>query len=167
MLNPSVIKQKLLDDLSLSRVTSSLPMTPYICSPLGLVPKHDGGLRRIHHLSHPRGRSVNDYIPKDFSNIKYISIREVYTKILAAGRSCVIIKKDIKDAFRNIPVSTQDQWLLGFEWEGRYYNETCLPFGLATAPFLFNLFAEGFHWILESWLQWEVLHYLDDFIRIV
>jgi hypothetical protein len=46
-------------------------------------------------------------LPEKFSNIKYINIREVYTKILAAGRSCIIIKKDIKDAFRNIPISTR------------------------------------------------------------
>jgi len=36
------------------------------------------------------------------------------------------------------------------------------------APFLFNLFAEGLHWILQSWLQWDLLdHYLDDFILII
>jgi hypothetical protein len=51
MLDPSVIKQKLFDDLALGRVTSVHPVTPYICSPLGLVPKHNGGLRRIHLLS--------------------------------------------------------------------------------------------------------------------
>jgi hypothetical protein len=37
-------------------------------------------------------------------------------------------------------------------WNGVYYKENCLPFGLATAPILFNLFAEALHWILESFL---------------
>ena len=31
-----------------------------------------------------------------------------------------------------------------------------------------NLFAEGFHWILQSWLGWDLLsHYLDDFISVI
>jgi hypothetical protein len=56
---------------------------------------------------------------------------------------------------------------MGFSWNSQYYNEACLPFRLSTAPAIFNLFAEAFHWILESWLRWTVLHYLDDFIRII
>jgi hypothetical protein len=37
-----------------------------------------------------------------------------------------------------------------------------------TAPFIFNLFAEGFHWILQSYLNWELLaYYLNDFIRAI
>jgi len=51
----------------------------------------------------------------------------------------------LKDAFRNIPVSPFDYWLLLFEWLGKFYVDVALPFGLSTAPFLFNLFAEGLH----------------------
>lgn len=75
-----------------------------------------------------------------------------------------MIKRNIKDAFRNIPVAHHMQWLLGFEWKKHYYQETCLPFGLCTAPFIFNVFAEAFHWMLESFIGWCVEHYLDDFI---
>jgi Reverse transcriptase (RNA-dependent DNA polymerase) len=78
------------------------------------------------------------------------------------------MKRDLKEAFRNIPVASRMQWLLGFQWHNFFYLERCLPFGLATAPFIFNLFAEGLHWILQSWLQWDLLdHYLDDFILII
>lgn len=31
---------------------------------------------------------------------------------------------------------------------------------------MFNLFGEGFHWILESFLHWKLGHYLDDFVSI-
>jgi hypothetical protein len=44
---------------------TSPPAPPFISSPLGLTPKSDGTWRRIHHLSAPRGSSVNDYIPKE------------------------------------------------------------------------------------------------------
>ena len=88
--------------------------------------------------------------------------------IKTAGHHSLILKRDIKDAFRNIPIAPHVQWLLGFTWDGKFYKETCLPFGLATAPFIFNLFAEAFHWMLQSWLNWDLLqHYLDDFIAII
>lgn len=71
-------------------------------------------------------------------------------------------------------VRHQDRRLLGFHWNHTVYSENCLPFGLRTAPFLFNLFAEGLHWMLEcqiASLSREelvlLLHYLDDFIFIL
>jgi hypothetical protein len=36
---------------------------PLIRSPLGLLPKENGGRRRIHRLSYPPGSSRNDHIP--------------------------------------------------------------------------------------------------------
>jgi hypothetical protein len=47
-LAPEVIDAKLHDDLAMGRI---VPTFPFISSPLGLVPKHDGGFRRIHNLS--------------------------------------------------------------------------------------------------------------------
>ncbi len=85
---------------------------------------------------------------------------------IRAGGNCIILKQDVKDAFRNVPVAPHQQWLLGFMWEGRYYKETYLSFGLSTAPFIFNLFGEGLHWILVSYLRWILVHYLDDFISV-
>jgi hypothetical protein len=73
-------------------------------------------------------------------------------------------KRDLKDAFRTIPVSPYDYWLLIFEWEGEYYVDIFLPFGLATSPCLFNLFAEALHWILEHIFIHPTVHYLDDFL---
>ena len=73
--------------------------------------------------------------------------------IKEAGRHSVIIKRDIKDAFRNIPVASNNRWLLGFSWLSEFYHENCLSFGLATAPYLFNIFTEAFYWLLESYLH--------------
>src|SRR5438046_5650207 len=39
-----------------------------------------------------------------------------------------------------------------------------LPFGLHTAPRIFNLFAEALHWVFETLHEWNVTHYLDDFL---
>jgi hypothetical protein len=42
------IQDKLAADLKAGRVVPISASPPYICSPLGLVPKHDKGWRRIH-----------------------------------------------------------------------------------------------------------------------
>lgn len=107
--DPATIEKKLHEDLASSRVTQlqEPPTPPYIFSPLGLVPKNDGGWRRIHHLSYPRGESVNDYIPDGAGELRYICFQEVLQLVTRAGRHCIILKWDVKDAFRNVPVAPQ------------------------------------------------------------
>ena len=163
--DPDTMEKKITDDLLHRRIVITSATTPFISSPLGFVPKPDGSWRRIHHLSYPAGRSTNDGIPLIARAIVYITLENIFNMVVRAGRGCLLIKKDIKDAFRNVPVAEEDQWLLGFMWEDIYYKECCLPFGLGTAPILFNLFAEGFHWILQSHMPIDfIFHYLDDFI---
>jgi hypothetical protein len=101
-------------DILLRRVTIATPVLPYICSLLGLVPKHDGGWRKIHHLSYPRTRSVNTNIPDDYSLILYSTVQDVLDIVRKARKGCFLVKRDISDAFRNIPVAATLQWLLGF-----------------------------------------------------
>ena len=59
-------------------VPTPQPGDRFISSPLGLIAK--GGQtntwRRIHHLSFPRGRSVNDHIPPDWGTLEYTSLDE-------------------------------------------------------------------------------------------
>lgn len=168
MLDPAIIQQKLDQDLQSGRIVSATQLSPFISSPLGLVQKSNGDLRRIHYLSYPRGLSVNDFIPKEATNLKYATLENIFSRICRAGQGAIIIKKDIKDAFRNIPIAPHQHWLLGSQWEDKFYQDTCLPFGLCTSPFLFNMFGEAFHWMLISYLNWiESEHYLDDFILIL
>ena len=161
-----VLDKKAAADLAAGLIAPITPKHPCMVSPLGVVPKGDGGRRRIHHLSYPEGESVNDLIPAEYASITYVTFDAIVADVLQAGRGCTIIKRDIRDAFRMVPVATNDRWLLGFGWKGVFYTERALPFGLCTAPFLFNLFAEGLHWILLSHGWRRLHHYLDDFISI-
>jgi len=161
-----VLDKKAAADLAAGLISPIIPEHPCIVSPLGVVPKGDGGRRRIHHLSYPEGESVNDFIPAEYASITYATFDAIVADVLQAGRGCTIIKRDIRDAFRMVPVAANDRWLLGFGWKGVFYTERALPFGLCTAPFLFNLFAEGLHWILLSRGWRRLHHYLDDFISI-
>lgn len=114
LLDANIIQKKLNDNLLAGRVIPATQTTPFISSPLGLVPEPNGELRRVHHLSFPRGSSFNNYIPKEAANLNYATLENILARIRRAGRGAIIIKKDIKDAFRNIAVAPHQQWLLGF-----------------------------------------------------
>ncbi len=51
------------------------------------------------------------------------------------------------------------------EWEGLYYFDKVLPFGLRRAPYLFNKLSYGLEWILQHKCAISyVTHFLDDFL---
>jgi hypothetical protein len=156
------MRDKLLDDLRLRRVVSTIPQTPFFSSPLGFAPERDGGLRRIQPLS--SAREIRKGIPEIFASLDYVTFHAVLDMIVQAGRSCVIMKRDIKDAFRKHPASPRHPMVLRISLGTSILQGDCLPFSLRTAPFIFK----GFHWILQSYLNWEFLaHYLDDFINVI
>lgn len=162
-LAPGAIAQKIHDDLALGRIALTTPGHRFISSPLGLVPKPNGKWRVIHHLSFPPKTSVNDAIDEEGAYLAYVKFEAILQMVISAGRDCIIVKRDMRDAFRMIPIAPQDHWLFGFQWEDKFYTEKVLPFGLRTAPFLFNLLAEGWEWILRSWTTCKYIeHFLDD-----
>jgi hypothetical protein len=112
-------------------------------------------------LSYPKGSSVNDGIPQHYGSLSYQTLDDAIALIAKHGRYTILRKRDLKAAFRRIPVSFY-HWLLLFEWDGILYVDMCLLFGLCTSTFIFNLFAEELHWILV--FEQSLVHYLDDFL---
>ena len=51
------------------------------------------------------------------------------------------------------------------QWKGKLFD-TALPFGLRSAPKLFNALADALEWIMRSRGLRHVAHYLDDFITV-
>ena len=50
------------------------------------------------------------------------------------------------------------------KWEGLYFFDMVLPFGLRSAPFLFDEFSSAVEWIIQTKLNIpKVIHILDDF----
>ena len=107
-------------------------------SGLGAAPKKNGKWRVIHGIS-----------KAEFS-LHYSTVDDAVRLLLKHGVGCRMAKVDLKSAIRMVPVRAMDWDLLGMYWQGRYYVDTCLPFGLRSAPYLFNQFAEALHWILSS-----------------
>ena len=52
------------------------------------------------------------------------------------------------------------------EWNNGIYIDTCLPFGLRSAPKLFNILADLPSWILNQKGASPIIHYLDDFLMM-
>ena len=143
------------------------PLPHFRCSPLGAVTrKRSSKVRRIHHLSWPRGSSVNDGIPDHEASIVYEAFSCAVRDLIEAGPGSLFIKLDLEQAFRQIPVRREDWHLLGFQWGRHFYHEIALSFGLRSAPYIFNLFAEALHWIMARHLPAFIRHYLDDFLLI-
>ena len=169
--HPEIITQSIQNELQKGRIKqiSSLPQDLF-CSPIGLVPKETNGVqsgwRVIFDLSSPEGTSVNDGIPKEYGTLVYETLNDAIQLVAQAGRGAVMMKRDLKAAFRHIPISPCDYWLLLFEWNGQFFVDMFLPFGLRTAPRIFNLFAEALHWVFETLHEWNVTHYLDDFLFV-
>ena len=58
---------------------------------------------------------MNDCISREAVHLKYATLANVFSRICRVERGAVIIKKNIKDAFRNILVASHQRWLLCFQ----------------------------------------------------
>lgn len=134
----------------------------------GAIPKHHqpNKWRLIIDLSHSTSGSINAGIPKELCSLKYITVDSAIDHIKRTGRGALLAKIDIKSTFRLLPVHPADRHLLSMRWKKQIYVDTCLPFGLRSAPKLFNIMADLLSWILEQRMVRPVLHYLDDFLTI-
>jgi len=57
--------------------------------------------------------------------------------------------------------------MLCMQWNGEVFIHTCLPFGLRSAPKLFNILADHIEWIAEISNVSFLVHYLDNFLTMV
>jgi len=79
------------------------------------------------------------------------------------GRGSLIAKIDIKSAYCLVPVCPRDRKWLGMQWNGQVYVDGMLPFGLRSAPKIFNAVADGLEWCVAKEGVESIFHYLDDF----
>ena len=86
--------------------------------------------------------------------------------VLEAGKGSTLVKADIKEAYRMLSIHPEDLGLLGIQWEGEFYTDKALPFGLRSAPKIFTAVADALQWILSIKGVKNLLHYLYDFIFV-
>ena len=112
----------------------------FAISPIGIIPKarQPGKWRLIVDLSSPRGASINEAISADRCSLHYTKVDHVARAVLVLGRGTLLSKLDLKSAYRVVPVRPQDRPLLGIRWNGQIFVDGALPFGLRSAPKIFN-----------------------------
>ena len=168
--NAQLVSAKIDKELAAGRLAGPFQLPPFsrfVVSPLGLVPKKDGGQRLIHDLSFPRGNSVNSTIDHADATVCYASLDEAIQSILSLGTSAFLAKTDIASAFRIIPVSPDDYYLLGMEWQGHLYFDRCLPMGCASSCRIFSEFSSAIKWAAKTRLGIpHMVCVLDDFLLL-
>lgn len=120
-----------------------------------VISKSSGGLRPIANLKHLNQFLVyRKFRMEGISNLKELIFGgEWFTKI------------DLKDAYFSIPVNAHHQPFLQILFEGQIFQFTCLPFGLASAPWAFTKVLKP----VVSFLRGKgikLIVYLDDFLII-
>ena len=136
-------------------------------SPLNSLPKKGTSERRvILDLSYPKGFSVNDGISKE----EYLgeSIEAIFPKvddfiqlIRQKGQGCLLFKRDLRRAYRQIPICPSNYNLVSFSWKKHIFCDTVLSMGLRSACFLCQRVTNAITFIMFK-LGIQILNYLDD-----
>ena len=151
--------------------TSDISSDAYHCSPLLSCPKDNDKRRIILNLSHPYGNSVNDNVPRDkfegqkFS-LKFPSVDDIVDKIVnLKEQDPVLYKIDMARAFRNIQVDPVDAVKLGIYWQGEYFLDLGIAFGLAHGSATFQRLSDAIVYIMRQ-KGYDLVAYIDDYIGI-
>ena len=174
--NQAVVSRHIATELAAGRLIGPLPQALHDfvhTSPIGLVPKghNTGKWRMIVDLSSPDSTSVNNGVSEDLCSLCYPSIDDALRLICHLGPGTQLVKMDLRDAYRMVPVHPNDQHLLAVTWDGAvcwqsHGMDQSLPFGLRSAPKIFTAVADAMAWALSSRGICFILHYLDDFLFI-
>ena len=145
------------------------PLHDMIISPLYVIPKPCGTKHRlIFNLSSPQGNSVNDFIKEENKSVHYCSVEDVAKSMVARQPvgNVWLAKVDLADAYRIVPIRTQDWKFLGICVQGEFYIDRMLPMGASSSCNIFQRISDGiksmFHNVYRE--DADVFNYLDDFL---
>ena len=135
--NPEVIRDYLHMELKEGRIVGPLDPEKHPdihTSRFGVIPKSTPGKwRLIVDMSLSEGGSVNNGIQELWCLLSYATVMDAAQGITAYRRGALMIKVDIRNAYRVVPIHPADRQLMGMTWEGAIFVDTALPFGLRSA----------------------------------
>ena len=104
----------------------SIPFSEYRINPIGVVEsKYSNKKRLIVDLSapheNPEHPSLNELICKEEYSLQYVTIDDAISIIKKLGKKSWLIKTDITDAFKIIPILPKLWPYHGIQWNGKYY----------------------------------------------
>ena len=163
--NPDTIHSNLAKEVELGRTAGPFDNPPPPLPKLPSFPYWPGTKKKKNSLASFVGCSINSSISKEDYSLQYTTIDNAIHAIQALGKGTFMAKTDIQSAFRLFPVHPEDWELLGMKWEGKYYYDKVLPFGLRSAPSIFNQLSDAIKWILACELAISYVDkILDDFL---
>ena len=118
-------------------------------------PKKDGAFRMILNL-----KPLNKFV--DYHHFKMDTFRTAL-KLIRPG--CFMASVDLKDAYYSIPIAEEERKLLMFQWKGKYYQFTCLPNGLSSAPRIFTKILKPVYARLRS-IGHTCMGHIDDSLLV-
>ena len=136
-------------------------------SPISSRAKSNSTERRvIVDLSHPEGNSINDGIEKDHYlgkeiDLKFPTIDALVRIVKQKGRGCLMFKRDLKRAYRQIQVDPRDIHLLGYVVDSEFYFDVTLPMGLRSAAYVCQRITDSLMFIFKE-QGYIGVNYIDD-----
>ena len=169
---PEHVDNYISKELSFGAMIGPFECNPFDCqpfiAPLNTVPKKDSINRRvIMDMSFPLEFSVNAGIPNDtylgieFS-LTYPSIDDLIHIIWDKGPGCLLFKRDLSRAYRQIYVDPADYPLLGLSWRNCLFFDRVLPFGMRSAAMICQRTTNAIAYMFGN-MGYSVINYLDDF----
>ena len=152
---------------------ATIPFEKFRINPIGIAEsKYSKKKRLIVDLSSPHDNdqhpSLNNLIDKEDFSLSYVTIDEAITTIKRTGVGCCLLKTDISDAFKLIPIHPTLWPFHGIQWEKQFYFYKQLVFGSRSSPKIFDNLSVAVCWIAEnSYLIPNIMHLLDDFLSVV
>lgn len=105
----------------------------------------------------------------EFVDYQHFKTDNILTALKLMWPKCFMASVDLKDGNYSVPIASEDRTFLKFEWEGNYYQYTCLPNGLACAPRLFTKILKPIYahtlWAMSVW-SILTIHFLWDILAV-
>lgn len=129
------------------------PAKDQFLSKFFLVEKSSGGMRFIMNL-----KDLNTYMSPPHFKLENWSL---VIRLMLPNYFMATI--DLEDAYFSIPICPSNRRFLCFRWKNVTYQFTALPFGLATAPYIFTKILKPVIGSLRS-SGFQSVVYLDDIL---
>ena len=151
--NQAQISAEVSELLSKGAITETRVSTDQFVSQLFLVEKKDGGQRPVINL-----KGLNQYVKVEHFKMEGLHL---LPDLIQAGDW--MVKLDLKDAYLQIPIHPDHQKYLVFQWDDKFYQFTCLPFGLSAAPRAFTKLLKPIVGFLRQ-IGCHLIIYLDNIL---
>lgn len=142
--------------------------SPLTISPIMSVPKPDAadGRRIVIDMSFPNGSSVNDGIPRDeflgsSVELHFPSVDTLAAIVRRKGRGALMFKKDLKAAYKQLPVCPFDWPLCAVSWRNSIFIYIREIFGLRTSALACQRTTSCVTYLYGK-AGYECCNYLDD-----